>query len=52
MTCPICKKGRLIQGRAAWGCNQYASGCKFVFPFIQDGNKISPKQAVQQLQKR
>ena len=52
MTCPICKKGKLIQGRTAWGCNQYASGCKFVFPFVQNGNKISPTQAVQQIQKR
>ena len=52
MACPICKKGRLIQGRTAWGCNQYASGCNFVFPFMQNGHRISPKQAAQQLLKK
>ncbi len=52
MACPICHKGKLIQGRTAWGCNQYATGCNFVFPFMQNGHKISPKQAAQQLLKR
>ena len=52
MSCPNCKRGRLIQGRTAWGCNQYASGCKFVFSFIQDGKKLSPIEAVQYIQKK
>lgn len=52
MRCPACKKGLLIQGRTAWGCNQYISGCTFVFPFVQNGRTFSPKEAAQELAKR
>ncbi|MBP5366534.1 MAG: DNA topoisomerase 3 [Bacteroidales bacterium] len=32
LKCPLCGGG-LLTGRAAWGCSNYASGCKFCVPF-------------------
>ena len=31
--CPVCGQGRIIKGRAAYGCSKWKSGCKFVLPF-------------------
>ena len=31
--CPVCGHGRIIKGRAAYGCSNWKSGCKFVLPF-------------------
>jgi len=50
MTCPQCSQGRLIQGRAAWGCNRYREGCRFTFAFIQDGILLSPQEATRRIQ--
>ncbi|MEH6535975.1 MAG: DNA topoisomerase 3 [Psychroserpens sp.] len=50
-TCPKCKKGNLIQGKSAYGCSQFKSGCDFVMPFSNYGKKISEKQFIRLLQK-
>ena len=31
--CPVCGQGRILKGRAAYGCSNWKSGCKFVLPF-------------------
>lgn len=31
--CPLCKKGTLIKGKAAYGCSEWKSGCTFRAPF-------------------
>ncbi|OEK04979.1 DNA topoisomerase 3 [Roseivirga misakiensis] len=31
--CPKCKKGQLIKGQTAYGCNRWKSGCDFRYPF-------------------
>jgi DNA topoisomerase III len=36
MLCPSCNKGKLIQGRSAWGCNRWKEGCVFRFSFTKD----------------
>lgn len=33
IVCPKCKKGRLVKGRTAVGCNAFREGCDFVIPF-------------------
>ena len=50
MTCPQCSQGRLIQGRAAWGCNRYKEGCRFTFTFEQNGTLITPQEATKIIQ--
>ncbi len=31
--CPLCGKGRLIKGNAAFGCSEWKNGCSFRLPF-------------------
>ncbi|MBJ6368519.1 type IA DNA topoisomerase [Snuella sedimenti] len=50
-SCPKCKNGHLIKGKAAYGCTEYAQGCGFVLPFKFKGKKVSEKQFVRLLQK-
>jgi len=50
-TCPKCKSGTLLKGKTAYGCSDYANGCKFVLPFSFMGKKLTEKQVLQLLQK-
>ncbi|TDW52536.1 DNA topoisomerase-3 [Flavobacterium sp. 270] len=50
-TCPKCQKGNLIQGKSAYGCSEYKSGCDFVLPFIFSDKKITESQYLRLLQK-
>lgn len=36
VTCPLCKKGKLLKGKAAYGCSEWKAGCTYRVPF--DGN--------------
>ncbi|HEX3009389.1 MAG TPA: DNA topoisomerase 3 [Bacteroidales bacterium] len=31
--CPQCKKGTLLKGNKAWGCDKFREGCRFIIPF-------------------
>ncbi len=31
--CPLCGVGRILKGRTAYGCSNYANGCNFRIPF-------------------
>jgi len=42
--CPLCGKGHLLKGRAAYGCSEYASGCSFRLPFDQYSADLTPAQ--------
>ena len=39
--CPKCKKGEVIKGKQAWGCNAFREGCNFRLPFDYEGKKLS-----------
>jgi DNA topoisomerase-3 len=43
-TCPKCKTGILIKGKAAYGCGNFRNGCDFKVPFVLMGKKISDAQ--------
>ncbi len=32
-TCPKCKAGKMLKGKAAYGCSRYKEGCNFRLPF-------------------
>lgn len=36
LLCPLCKKGTLLKGKAAFGCSEWKTGCTYRLPF--DGN--------------
>lgn len=42
--CPICKTGKMLKGRAAWGCSNYGKSCKFIIPFEIKDKKLSEAQ--------
>jgi len=46
MPCPACGTGRLVAGRAAWGCSRWREGCDWRLSFEEDGRRLSPEDAV------
>ncbi|TWO32585.1 DNA topoisomerase III [Seonamhaeicola sediminis] len=47
--CPKCKKGTIIKGKTAYGCNEYKSGCDFKVSFDEIKAKINGQQATKEL---
>jgi DNA topoisomerase III len=41
LTCPKCKKGTVIKGKAAYGCSDYKSGCDFRVSFETVRQKVN-----------
>jgi len=44
LTCPKCKKAKLVKGKSAYGCADYRQGCKFIIPFTMMTKKLSSGQ--------
>lgn len=44
ITCPKCKKARIVKGKNAFGCSDYKAGCRFVIPFDFKGKKLTDSQ--------
>ncbi|MCC9166826.1 type IA DNA topoisomerase [Pontibacter harenae] len=42
--CPRCKQGKLLKGKAAYGCSRFREGCQFVVPFEMGGKQLTEKQ--------
>ena len=40
--CPVCGKGHLLKGRAAFGCSEYKSGCPLRLPFEDYSPDLTP----------
>jgi DNA topoisomerase-3 len=43
-TCPLCKVGTVVKGKAAYGCNNFKNGCRLRIPFEFMGKKLTEKQ--------
>ncbi|RIJ34434.1 type IA DNA topoisomerase [Pontibacter oryzae] len=41
--CPHCKQGKLLKGKAAYGCSRFREGCQFVVPFEMGGKQLTDK---------
>ena len=39
--CPVCHSGRIIAGKAAYGCSNWKTGCMFRLPFVVMGHYVS-----------
>ncbi len=42
--CPKCRKGKLLKGKAAYGCSEWKSGCSFRLPFKFKQKKLPENQ--------
>ncbi|MCM1066070.1 MAG: DNA topoisomerase 3 [Muribaculaceae bacterium] len=52
VACPVCGKGHLVKGRAAFGCSEYASGCTFRLPFEECPAETTPAQVKKHINKK
>jgi len=44
LNCPLCKKGNVIKGRAAYGCSNFKEGCSFRVNFKIEEKVLTDKQ--------
>ena len=44
--CPKCSKGKIIKGNAAYGCNEWRTGCDFKMPFKFNGVTITYEEVI------
>ncbi len=49
LACPGCGQGKVIRGRAAWGCSRWREGCGWRLSFEQDGERLTDAQAVERM---
>lgn len=49
ISCPKCKKGTVIKGKAAYGCSEYKTGCDFRFNFTDIKAKANGKKLTKEL---
>ena len=47
LRCPRCKKGLIIKGKSAWGCDEFRSGCNLRIPFVFLGKSLTENQMEQ-----
>ena len=40
--CPVCGKGHMVKGKAAFGCSEWANGCHTALPFSDYPSDLSP----------
>jgi DNA topoisomerase-3 len=52
LACPRCGDGRIVAGRAAWGCDRWREGCGFTLPFDEAGRRLTDAEAVARLRGR
>lgn len=50
--CPICHTGHLIKGKSAFGCSNFASGCKTLYSFNEYAETLTPDQLSKAIKKK
>lgn len=50
LICPLCHKGEVIQGKAAYGCSRWREGCGFRLPFGENGQPLDGATLRQRIQ--
>lgn len=41
LSCPLCKVGKILKGKTAYGCSEWKQGCAFRLTFDEVGNNLS-----------
>ncbi len=44
VVCPLCKKGKLLKGKTAYGCSEWKAGCTFRLPFDGEIENLSNEE--------
>jgi DNA topoisomerase-3 len=45
LKCPQCEVGKIVKGKAAYGCTEWVNGCAFKIPFRINNHQIDAKLA-------
>ena len=49
LTCPKCKTGTVLKGKAAYGCSGYKNGCNFKVTFEEVRNQLANQKVTKEL---
>ncbi|TKG96491.1 type IA DNA topoisomerase [Puteibacter caeruleilacunae] len=52
LICPNCGQGTIVQGKSAWGCNNFKNGCRTIIPFNYQEKKITESVLKQLIEKK
>lgn len=52
IVCPQCGKGHILKGKTAYGCSEYANGCRMVLPFDQYPATLTPLELYKKIKKK
>ncbi len=52
IVCPVCGRGHLLKGHAAYGCSRYKEGCTLRLPFEQYPAELTPAALRKLLEKQ
>lgn len=44
--CPLCGKGTILRGKAAYGCSEYKNGCTFRMDYADYGANLTDQQLI------
>lgn len=50
--CPICHTGHIIKGKSAFGCSNFAAGCKTLYNFNDYAETLTPDQLSKAIKKK
>ncbi|MCM1333235.1 MAG: DNA topoisomerase 3 [Bacteroides sp.] len=50
--CPVCGKGHLLKGKAAYGCSCFRDGCSFRVDFTECGSELTPAKVANFIKKK
>lgn len=51
LVCPVCKKGRILRGKTAYGCSEYKNGCDFRMDYATYGEGLSDEELAKAIKK-
>ena len=49
--CPVCGKGHMLKGHAAYGCSRHREGCTFRLPFTDYPAELKPGELARKIKK-
>ena len=50
--CPVCGKGHILKGNAAYGCSCFRDGCSFRIDFSECGSDLTPAKVANFIKKK
>lgn len=51
LSCPKCQEGKILKGKAAYGCSRWKEGCRFIVGFEFKGKKLPVGQVIRLIEK-